>query len=77
MRSTRTEKPRRALHTDDLPERFCFRVSDWRAAVRLRGGWLARMDNLSFYSAALPPRPQAVFGREDRPRSIVLRSISA
>lgn len=61
MRSTRTEKPRRALHTDDLPERFCFRVSSWRAAVRLRGGWLACMDNLSLYSAALPPRPQAVF----------------
>jgi hypothetical protein len=66
------------LYTDDLPERFCFRVSGWRAAVRLRGGWLACMDNnLSLYSAALPPRPQRFFGHEDRPRSIVLRSISA
>lgn len=61
MRSTRTETPRRAIHTDDLPKRFCFRVFGWRAAVRLCGGWLACMDNQSLYSAAPPPRPQAVF----------------
>ena len=48
------EKPRRAIHTDDLPERFCFRVSGWYAAVSLRGGWLACMDNLSSFRSSIP-----------------------